>query len=363
MALEYPKWGDKRLRYGLPGLRWNRPLPSYLTDPPLITPDTKLMLTKVQARLISVCEKIANGLHTLMGVITLVYNPELAIRADIAALLDASDQVDGADAALLLAQQLCRARLDDGYNYLVNAARILRVPLGSKPSPLWHQAGWALHSLETPHTADLVLPHLAKLMAFLADHPEYETTTKDFQLTLVRCTAVHKALSDAMSGDSTITDPPNPARVKGVAWYETELAKKQATLLLTEQALKARLENFKIEFATVVKDPMSPHYITVGLPRPGDQQPPALVTHVRLSAQGHGQFLVEHEPVASSDHYIYRAQLVGTEAHYRYLGSNGQPNFLVKEQPAGATVSIQVVAVNEAGQHGPASAPVQITVT
>ena len=91
MALEYPKWGDKRLRYGLPGLRWNRPLPSYLTDPPLITPDTPRMLTKVQARLISLCEKIADGLHTLLGVITLVYNPELAIRADIAALLDASD--------------------------------------------------------------------------------------------------------------------------------------------------------------------------------------------------------------------------------------------------------------------------------
>src|SRR5437867_2124292 len=31
---EMPTWGDKRLRYGMPGLRYGRRLPSYITNPP-----------------------------------------------------------------------------------------------------------------------------------------------------------------------------------------------------------------------------------------------------------------------------------------------------------------------------------------
>jgi hypothetical protein len=30
---EYPIWGDKRLKFGMPGLRYGRPLPSYITHP------------------------------------------------------------------------------------------------------------------------------------------------------------------------------------------------------------------------------------------------------------------------------------------------------------------------------------------
>ena len=321
------------------------------------------MLTKAQAKLISLITMIAAGLHTLIGKVTMAHNTEEALLADAGAVTDASNQVDGAETALSGATHLKNGALDEGYQYLIKGACILRALLGSKPGPLWVEAGWGAHSLETPAEENQVLAHLANLKAFLVKYPKYETTSQEFQLTAVRCTAIHKALRDAMTGDPDTTDAQNPNRVKGVAWHESNVQAKKDTLLVTEVALKLRLHHFRNEFADVVKDPMSPHYITVGLPRPGESHPPAQVPNVHLTVLGGGQVHVEHDTVPDADHYVYRGKIVGVEERFRYFGSNGQPDYIAKKQPVGATLAIQVVAVNEAGQQGPASEPVQIVVT
>ena len=321
------------------------------------------MLTKAQAKLISLITTIAAGLHTLIGKVTMAHNTEEVLLADAAAVTDGSTQVAGAETALGGAVELRDLALAAAYDYLVKAALILRALLGAKPSALSTEAGWGDHTMATPREAELILPHLANLKAFLAKYPQYETTSQEFQLTAVRCTAIHKALRDAMTGDPDTTDAQNPNRVKGVAWHESNLQTKKDTLLATEVALKLRLHNFRNEFADVVKDPMSPYYITIGLPRPGETHPPAKVTNVRLTVLGGGQVHAEHDPVPDADHYVYRGKIVGTEERFRYFGSNGQPDYIAKKQPVGATLAIQVVAVNESGQQGPASEPAQIVVT
>ena len=69
-----------------------------------------------------------------------------------------------------------------------------------------------------------------------------------------------------------------------------------------------------------------------------------------------------HDPATDADHYVYLGKIVGVEERFRYFGSNGQPDFIAKKQPVSATLSIQVVAVNEENQQGPPSEPVQIVV-
>lgn len=361
--LEYPHWDDPRLRWGMPGLRFDAPLPSYITHPPIIKPGDKLMLTKAQSLLISRAEKAADGLNQLTGIVTLVHNPEAGIRADIAALTDASGQYDGENSNLSDANKLVATSLKDGYQFLVTAARVLRGPLGPKPSAQWAEAGWSTTSLETPKSEDEVLPHLAKTCTFLAAHSTYEVADPKVKLTAAHCIELHLALSNSISGDSDPAHAANPDRVRGRAWHEAQVMDARHTLLQTEKALQLRLRNFAGEFDDVVHDPLSPHYLTVGLPRPGDTTAPGKVLHVVLTPMGGGQLHIEADDVTGADHYIFRIKIVGTDAKYHYLDSNGQPNYIAKGLPPGATVSVQMAAVNAAGQSGPNSDPVQTAVT
>ncbi len=361
--LEYPTWDDPRLHYGMAGLRYNAPLPSYITHPPKLKPGDKPMLTKAQSLLISRAEKAADGLQQLTGIVTLVHNPEAGIRADIAAITDASAQADAAVTDLKDANTLVKESLETAYQFLLAGSRILRVPLGTKPSAVWAEAGWSDRHLKTPSAEDEVLPHIGKLGGFLAGHSSYEVTTAEITFTAVRAAALHKALSDSISGDSDPAHAADPDRVRGRGWYESQVTARKNTLIQTEKALERRMRNFASEFDDVVNDPLSPHYATVGLPRPGETTAPEKVLNVRATALGGGKVNIEADVAARADHYVFRIQIVGMDAKLRYLGSNGQPNFLARDLPAAATVVIQVNAVSELNQHGPASDLVQVVVT
>ena len=242
-------------------------------------------------------------------------------------------------------------------------ARLFRTPLGPKPSPLWAAAGWGDHSLRTPTTEDLILAHLLKLKVFLTEHPERQIADAQIQLTPARCEALYEALRISISGDTDPDHQQDANRIRGRAHYKTEAQKADQTLLLAEKALERRLRSFRAEFDDVVQDPLSPYYTTVGLPRPGETHAPGPVLNVRLTPLGQGQMQIEADPTPTADHYVFRLQVMGIDARPRYLGSNGQPDYIAKKQPVGATLAIQVVAVNESGQQSPASEPVQIVVT
>ncbi|MBI5685870.1 MAG: hypothetical protein HZC54_12425 [Verrucomicrobia bacterium] len=361
--LEYPKWGDKRLRWGMPGLRWDMPLPSWITHPPAITKGTKPMLTKLQAKLISLAEKIADGLQQLTGIITMAHNTEPGIRADIAAISDASNQADAAATALKEADTLLKAAIEAAYQFILKAGRVLRVVLGEKPSAEWAEAGWSIQSLKTPTEEDLLLPHLAKLKAFLEANPGRQVADPNINLTPANCAALHKALSDARSGDSDPAHANDPDRIRGVNWHDSNVQAKKATLVLTEKALQRRVQNFRAEFDDVVNDPMSPHYATVGLSRPGDSNAPAQVLNARLTALGSGQVRFQGDAVEGADHYIFRGKIVDVDAKPRYLGSNSNPDFIAEQLPVGKTVEGQIVAVNDENEQGPASDPATVVVT
>jgi hypothetical protein len=133
--------------------------------------------------------------------------------------------------------------------------------------------------------------------------------------------------------------------------------------MLTEKALQRRVQNFRAEFDDVVADPMSPHYATVGLPRPGESNAPAKVENVHLTALGGGQVRFQGDAVVGADHYIFRGKIVDVDAKPRYLGSNSNPDFIAEELPAGKTVEGQIAAVNTENEQGPASDSASVTVT
>ena len=321
------------------------------------------MLKKIIARYIAQAEKHASGLFELRGKVTMTRNTEDALRVDAATVPVASEQADAADEKFQQAEQLVALHLDAAYQYLVAVARIFRLLLGNKPSPLWAAAGWGDHSLRTPTTEDLILAHLLKLKVFLTEHPERQIADSQIQLTPARCEALYEALRISISGDTDPDHQQDANRIRGRAHYKSEAQKADQTLLLAEKALERRLRSFRAEFDDVVQDPLSPYYTTVGLPRPGETHAPGPVLNVRLTPLGQGQMQIEADPTPTADHYVFRLQVMGIDARPRYLGSNGQPNFLAKELPAGKTVSVIMAAVSEENQQGPASEPVQAVVT
>jgi hypothetical protein len=316
------------------------------------------MPTKKLAKLISRAEKAADGLQQLTGIVTVVHNPQAAIRADIAAATDASQDTDEAKTALDGAYELLQTGIKNSNKFLVASAKVLRVYLGDKPSTLWAEAGWSERSLETPKTEDLLLPHLAKLKLFLEAHPEREVNDAQLNLTATNCAALHKALSDARSGDSA-----NPNGIKGVNWHEGNVDSKKSTLLLTEKALETRMRNLRAEFDDVVHDPDSPHYLTMGFTRPGDTDIPGATENTRGTALGGGQVRAQCDPVTGADHYVFRIKITGVDAKFRYAGSSSNPDFIIEDLPAGSTVELQVAAANADDEQGPAGPSASVVVT
>ncbi|MCX6900732.1 MAG: hypothetical protein NT105_18795 [Verrucomicrobia bacterium] len=361
--LEYPCWDDKRLFWDMPGLRFDCPLPSYITHPPQIKKGTKPMSTKKQATLISQAEKAADGLHQLDGIVTLVHNPEAGLRADIAAITDGIQQEKVAKEKLDAAYDLLHTAIKNSNKFLVKAAKALRLSLGDKPSATWAEAGWSARSLETPAAEELLLPHLNSLKLFLTSHPERETTVGDLTLTAANCAALHKTLSDARSGDSTNTNPNDPNRIWGVDWHQSNYDDKQGVLVLTEKALVNRMRDLRSEFDQVVNDPDSPHYLTMGFARPGDATAPGATENTSATALGNAAVRIQCDAVSGADHYIFRGKIIGVDNKPRYLGSSSNPDYIAEGLPVGKTVEVQVVAANANGDQGPAGPVAQVVVT
>lgn len=321
------------------------------------------MSTKKQATLISQAEKAADGLHQLDGVVTLVHNPEVIVRADIVAITDAIQQEKIAKEGLDGAYDLLQTAVKNGRNFLVKAAKPLRLSLGDKPSATWAEAGWSNHSLQTPKTEELLLPHLNSLKLFLTSHPERETTVGDLTLTAANCAALHKTLSDARSGDSTNTNPNDPNRIWGVDWHAGNHITKQSTLVLTEKALVNRMRDLRAEFDQVVNDPDSPHYLTMGFARPGDATAPSATENTSATALGNAAVRIQCGPVPGADHYIFRIKVITIDTKPRYIGSSSNPDYIAEAMPVGKTVEVTVAAANANGDQGPAGPAAQVVVT
>lgn len=350
---EFPRFDDPRLRWGMPGLRYDSPLPSYITQPPNLN-QPKGTHTVASNRLPDNLNELetlgrdaADGATQLGVTIGLKQNTAALITADTDALSDAGDQYTAADTAVRAANTGLRLAVSNARGFLMLGRDLLKPALGPKAATAWAETGFTSQSLTVPNDDELLQAMLDKMRTYLTANPARENAPVNF--TAARALALFTALHDARSG------------ANGVNAKEAARQTAKATRDLTEAALRRRLNGLLGELAQLL-DPLSPHWVTFGFYQPGAEERPAPVKTLTLTALGGGRVKLEYASAARTGHYqICQVTDLVTGA-YEILADATATTHLLENQTVGATLTLKVRGVNETGA-GKFSPNAEIVVT
>jgi len=333
---------DSGLRYDNPIVRYDQPNPiTSKTKKGRIMASNKLPITIEE--LIALIEDTADGAHQLEATVGLQQNKETAIRADLASVVTQKSLYDAAVTASPEKTVALTVARSNARGWLTMTRDNFKTFLGPKPSQAWESAGWSSSSFAVPSTSDLLLPMLQAVGGYLTDNPAHEVAA--MQLTAARAATLHTALSDARAARNT---------------HDALLAETKAARDAAVEALRTRLRGLIGELEQLL-DPMSPHWLTFGLKRPGAPDSPAKVTNTRATAAGGGKVRVQCDPAARADYYQIYQQLPGEE-NFTLADSPPMPDETLEGYTVGATVKFKMRAVNETGT-GPFGGQVSVTIT
>ena len=350
---ELPHYGDIRLRYGMPGLRYGRPLPSSITNPPNLNQQkgTHTMASNILpinlAELETAGRDAADGATQLGAAIGLKQNTAPLITADTDALSDSGDQYTVADTGVRSANTALRLAVSNARGFLMLGRDLLKPVLGGKASTAWAETGFSSQSLAVPSADDLLQAMLDKMQTYLTANPTRENAPANF--TAAQAGVLYTAIKDARSGPT------------GVTAKEDARKTAKAARDLAEAALRRRLTGLLGELGQLL-DPMSPHWVTFGFQRPGAEEKPDIVKTLTATALGSGRIKLDYAGAARTAHYQICQVTDPVAGTFTILDDATATSYLLEDQTVGATLSLKVRGTNDGGD-GKFSPTVQVTVT
>lgn len=332
------------------GRHYDEPLSRYdQTDPIKPKPIKKgrIMasnsLPKKLDELVTLTEDAADGCHQLETAVGLQHNKEADLRLDLGTFVTKAAGYDTTLSARVPLQSALTVARSNARGWLLMARDNFKTFLGSTPSNAWEVAGWSAESIAVPSTSDLILPLLQKVQGYLTANAAREVAAMN--LTAARAGVLHTALSDARSAANHQDDLIRAAKDERDA---------------AEEALRSRMRNLIDELMQLL-DPMSPHWLTFGLKRPGAPDSPDKVKNTRVTAAGGGKARVQCDPAARANYYQIYKMVVGTDEDYVLADSPPMPDETLEGFTVGATVKFKMRAVNETGP-GPFGDEVSVTI-
>ena len=294
--------------------------------------------------LISLAEDCADGADQLEVTILLKQNMEADIRADLLDLTTKRGTYDalvGQNEAKENAVTLARS---NARGALTAARDRLKQIFGSAAGEAWQAAGWPSDSTAVPATSEKLLPLLMSVKLYFTAHAANEIPA--LGVTAANMQTLHTALSDSVSARNQHKDVRTAA-----------LATRNAAI----EKLRTRLRGLIGELEQLL-DPMSAHWLTFGLKRPGAPDSPDAVTGTQAIPLGTAKLRVKCDPAPRAEYYQIWIQIVGTDPELHLVESPTEPDKILENLPVGATVKAQMRAVNETGP-GPFGDEVQAVIT
>ncbi len=288
-----------------------------------------------------------DGVNQLGVTIGLKQNTGPLIKADTDALSAAGDQYAAADTAVRDANGVLRVAVSNARGYLMLGRDLLKPTLGGKANTAWAETGFSDRSLAVPNGDDLLQAMLDKMKVYLTAHPNLENAPANF--TAAQSGTLFAALQAARSG-------PNGVNAKEATRQTAKTTRDQ-----TEAALRRRLTGLLGELNQLL-DPLSPHWVTFGFRKPGAPDAPDPVKSLTATALGGGRVKLDYPAAARAERYqIWRVTDPVTGAA-ELVDRTEQTSYLLENQTVGATLLLQVRAVNETGE-GKSSPTATVIVT
>jgi hypothetical protein len=290
--------------------------------------------------LFTLANQAAAGLHSLATTIGITQNTEAKVRADLAAARAASEAHDAALAVRLAATASQASVAEDAQSFLYTARDEFKRNLGRHYSQNWNEVGFKNHSLALPGKLDARLELIKSIENYLVAHPNMESqasnVTHDFASDL------YDSLSASMSALAT-------------AWASQRA--KSASRAVAVQALRVRLRALINELAGLLSS-SDPRWLDFGFNVPADNSTPDAPEDLTLTAGARGHLVAEWPATPRAMHYHVFKQVVGVDADFVLAKTVTDAEANLNTFTSGATVRVEVTAVNSTGESLP-SAPVE----
>ena len=217
---------------------------------------------------------------------------------------------------------------------------------GKKANTGWQAAGFPAGKTGVPRNHEARLDLLSAGGAYLSAHPDYETSLPRLDLPPLAITsAAAGALYTPFLAASTL-----------IATREGEEADaksaRDADLRALFEEVSATINELRDALAS--DDPRWEHF---GLNIPANPSPPLGVTGLTLTAAGEGRELAAWLYAIRAEYYRVFRKILGIDLEPVNVADPADLEYTLKDLPAGATIEVFVVPMNEAGA-GPASATV-----
>ena len=272
--------------------------------------------------------------------IGLVHNTNVTIGADLTAAQSAADLLGKAQKASVDATAALNGVDDQAKKFIKAASAVLAQNLGEYWSTAWAPTGFPNQSTAIPSTQDERYSLCDSLNKFFTTNPTMEVNTPKVIVTAARADDLYTQLADAR---------------KGVKDAGLDQDTKQIACDAAETTLRARMRGLVNELGQLLDD-NDPLWRTFGLVPPGSDHTPDAPTALVLLGAGAGNVHSGWGLSARADHYRAYKKVSGVDADYVEVAGPTDLEYTFTGLPSAATVSIQITAVNTAGESAPCPA-------
>ncbi len=230
----------------------------------------------------------------------------------------------------------------NGKTFIATARSVLANFLGAQYSQAWDAAGFVNGSLAIPATVEERQALLFTLKDYFTNHAAQEAAPL---VTSARADTLGTTLAAARSAvNAALTDI---ASVKILR--DAKLAN-----------LRKRMRGLIDELGSLITDE-DPRWYAFGLNRPADPETPGIPDGLIATPGAAGTLYVDWADARRADHYRVWKKVTGVDAGFSSVATVTDSDATLTGLPSGATVQIQVTAVNDAGESVP-SDPVSVMV-
>ncbi len=275
-------------------------------------------------------ELIIGGITELNATFDLPYSPLADINTELTNMIMACGDHEQAKQIKATRRNALVDAINNAQKVIRATRDVLKAIFGNEYNDLWTAVGFqdSLAMVTAPED----LKRILKLMiAYFTNNPEKEVAN---YATAARAQA---ALDQLLAAQIALTSQEaNIEQLMNVRDEKFEIVRKRISSVYQELRLKL--------------GPLDPRWLKFGFNMPGADETPEMPTGLLATLIGPTAVALKWEAAERAAYYRVYKKVTGVDENYVAVGSPADLDFTIEGLPAGATVEIQITAVNTGGE-------------
>ncbi len=279
---------------------------------------------------INAAQMINLGITELGASVFLPRSPQADIVEELTNIIVACGNLEQAKQVKATRRNALVDAINESQKFVRLVRDFLKSIFGNEYSDLWTVVGFS-NGLGVPDVPEDLKRILLAMVSHLTANPSLEVGTV---VTAARAQAMHDALQAAQH--ALMSQEANVEALMNTRDQKYEIVRKRISDVYQELRLEL--------------DPLDPRWLKFGFNMPGADETPEMPTGLLATLIGPTAVALKWEAAERAAYYRVYKKVTGVDENYVAVGSPADLDFTIENLPAGATVEIQITAVNTGGE-------------